>query len=174
MLVILAAMPLGCTNRVCAAVEQLYEARVKVKLPKPTKWAALPVVQVCDTAPVTSDEVRMLLAQWEAQGAPKLTVVDSKCAGDMPDKGFIQIDMWRLEWRLQILGAFAVTVVWPDIPEAGLIMVPDGNMAVLRHELGHIWFQGHAAKRGHVLCPYVDCIGDDWSGVRRAFRGWGL
>ena len=174
MLVILVAMPLGCTRRVCNVAEQLYEARTKVKLPKPTKWAVPPVVQVCDTAPVTSDEVRMLLAQWAAHGAPKLKVIDSKCEGEMPDSGFIQVDMWRPEWRLRILGAFAVTVVWPEIPESGLIMVPDGNMDVLRHELGHIWFQGHAAKNGHVLCPYVQCTGQDWSGVRRAFRGWGL
>lgn len=174
MLIALAVLPLGCCTRSACSIEYLKKNKEIVELPVATKWKKNPVIQVCDTAPVTKGEVELLLAEWEAHGAPKLKVVESKCAGDMPDLGYLQIDSWRPEWREQILGAHAVTAVWPQVPEAGLIMVPDGDMGVLRHELGHIWIHGHANKTGHVICPYVDCIGDDWSGVKRSFRKGGF
>ena len=144
----------------------------KVELPVAIQWKKNPVIQVCETAPVTKDEVEMVLAEWVSHGAPKLRVINSKCEGE-PESGYIQLDQWRPEWRERIAGAFAVTVVWPRTPEAGLIMVPDGNIGVLRHEIGHIWIQGHANKNGHVICPYVTCIGDDWEGVKKAFKRGG-
>lgn len=162
----------GCVRSACSLHYLKSKNKNRIELPVAVKWKKNPVIQVCDTAPVTKDEVEMLLAQWEAHGAPKLKVVNSKCEGD-PVAGYIQLDQWRPYWREKIPRAFAVAIAWPKIPEAGLIMVPDGNMGVLRHELGHIWIQGHAAKEGHVICPYVTCIGDDWEGVRRAFRRGG-
>lgn len=162
-------MPLGC----CASTLAYVKAKELVELPVAAKWKQNPIIQVCDTAPVTKDEVELLLEEWEAHGAPKLKVVSSKCEEDMPLEGYIQIDRWRPEWRDLIPTAFAVTSVWPEVPESGLIMVPDGNMGVLRHELGHIWIHGHAKDSGHVLCPYVDCIGSEWGGVKRSFKKGG-
>ncbi len=172
MLFTLALLPLGCCTKSACTLNELRK-REKVEVPVATQWKANPVVQVCDTAPVTKDEVEMVLAEWARHGAPKLKVVSSKCEEDLPAPGYVQIDAWRVDWRMQIPGAFAVTAVWPEVPESGLIMVPDGNLGVLRHEIGHIWLHGHAHKRGHVICPYVDCIGDDWSGVKKAFRRGG-
>ena len=174
MLVILAAVPLGCIRSACSLEYVKYLKSNSLELPVAVKWENNPVVQVCDTAPVTKDEVEMLLAQWSTHGAPKLKVVESKCEDNYPAPGFLQIDKWRPDWRQQVSNAHAVTAVWPpESPEAGLIMVPDSNMAVLRHELGHIWIQGHGMKRGHVICPYVDCIGNDWEGVKKSFRKGG-
>ena len=174
MLIVLAATSLGCMRSACS-LNYIKSFRAKdVGLPVATKWKKNPVVQVCDTAPVTKDEVEMVLAEWAAHGAPKLKVVESKCEDEVPAPGFLQIDQWRPDWRGMIPGAHAVTAVWPQLPEAGLIMVPDSNIGVLRHELGHIWLHGHANRDGHVLCPYVDCIGDNWDGVRRAFRKGGF
>ena len=172
LLVLLALGPLGCYVRTCYL--HYLKKKETVKVPVAVQWRKQPIIQVCDTAPVTKDEVEMVLAEWVAHGAPELKVVNSKCEENMPASGYIQIDQWRPEWRSQILGAHAVTAAWPpDIPEAALIMVPDSNLAVLRHEIGHIWIQGHAHKRGHVICPYVDCMGDDWTGVKKAFRKGG-
>ena len=173
MLITLAVIPLGCCTKSACTIAYLKKDKEVVELPVAVQWARNPVVQVCDTAPVTKDEVEILLAEWEAHGAPKLKVVESKCEGDMPSPGYLQIDQWRPEWRSQIPTAFAVTAVWPEVPESGLIMVPDGNMGVLRHELGHIWIHGHAYQKGHVICPYVDCIGDSWDGVKKSFRKGG-
>jgi len=173
MLFTLALLPLGCCTRSACTIDYI-RSKEKVAVPVAAKWKDNPVVQVCDTAPVTKDEVEMVLAEWAKHGAPKLKVVNSKCEEDMPASGYVQIDRWRPDWRTQIFGAFAVTLVWPELPEAGLIMVPDGNLGVLRHEIGHIWLHGHVAKKGHVICPYVDCIGDDWSGVKKSFRRGGF
>lgn len=171
-LVLVALAPLGCCVRTCS-VQYAKKSQKMVDIPAATKWRKLPVIQVCDTAPVTKDEVEAVLEEWVAHGAPKLKVINSKCEEPLPSPGYIQVDRWRPDWRLQLMGAHAVTAVWPEDPEAGLIMLPDGNLGVLRHEIGHIWIQGHANKRGHVICPFVDCMGDDWSGVKKAFRRGG-
>lgn len=165
----LGVSPLG----VCGNTFSYVKDKEFVELPVAVKWEKDPVIQVCDTAPVTKDEVELLLAEWEAHGAPKLRVISSKCEEDMPETGYIQIDKWRPDWRAQIKKAHAVTAVWPDSPEAGIIMVPDSNMGILRHELGHIWLHGHASDAGHVLCPYVNCIGSEWGGVKKSFRKGG-
>ena len=173
MLLLLVLVP-GCMKGACTAHAHFVKKnKNQVELPVAVQWKKNPIIQVCETSPVTRDEVEMVLAEWEAHGAPKLKVVNSKCEEEMPASGYVQIDQWRPEWRSRIMGAYAVAIAWPQIPEAGLIMVPNGNMAVLRHEIGHIWLHGHANKPGHVICPYVDCIGDDWEGVKRAFRRGG-
>ena len=173
-MVSLVLAPLTCCAYTFSSTYPIKNKTEKVKIPVAVQWKKPPIIQVCDTAPVTRDEVEMVLAEWVAHGAPLLRVVDSKCEENMPSSGYIQVDQWRPEWRSQIQGAYAVTIVGPpDRPEAGLIMVPNGNLAVLRHEIGHIWFQGHANKHGHVICPYVDCMGDDWTGVKKAFRKGG-
>jgi len=172
LLISLLAISPGCTRSACTLQKIKRGDDVKVEVPVAVKWKEDPVILVCDTAPVTKDEVAMLLDEWAAHGAPKLEVVNSKCVGE-PMPGYIQIDQWRPEWRLQVTGAYAVTAVWPEDPVMGLIMVPDGNLSVLRHELGHIWIHGHTPVMGHVVCPYVECTGDDWEGVKKAFKRGG-
>jgi len=168
---LLALVP-GCTSSAFTLSSINKDDKVRFELPVAVQWKKDPVIQVCDTAPVTKDEVEMLLTEWEKRGAPKLKVVNSKCEGD-PLPGYIHLDQWRDEWRGEIEGAYAVTAVWPKVPEAGIIMVPDGDMGVLRHELGHIWIQGHAPLAGHVICPFVGCTGDIWEGVRKSFKRGG-
>lgn len=171
--VLLVALPLGCCTRTSPLTYAKRSAEF-IHIPDAIQWRVKPIVQVCDSAPVTKDEVELALAQWSDHGAPKLVVIESKCEEDMPSAGFIQIDKWRPQWRTDIKEAHAVTAVWPPAsPEAGLIMVPDSNMVVLRHELGHIWIQGHGMKRGHVICPFVECMGNDWSGIKKSFKRGG-
>ena len=77
MLFTLALLPLGCCTKSACTLNELRK-REKVEVPVATQWKANPVVQVCDTAPVTKDEVEMVLAEWARHGAPKLKVVSSK------------------------------------------------------------------------------------------------
>ncbi len=170
--VLLAAVPLGCCTRTSPLTYAKRSAEL-IYIPNAVKWRRSPIIQVCDSAPVTKDEVELVLAEWAEHGAPQLRVVESKCKEEMPSPGFVQIDKWRPQWRAQIKEAHAVTAVWPEAPEAGLIMLPDSSLAVLRHEVGHIWIQGHANKSGHVICPFVECMGNDWSGIKKSFKNGG-
>ena len=152
-----------CTNRY---------TKNEIGLPDVAQWKKAPIVQVCPNSPVTKDEVQLILDEWADHGAPKLKAVSSKCNIREPRAGFVQIDNWRPEWlQIKFDGAHAVTITWPrDVLESAIIMVPDGDLGILRHEIGHLWFQGHTEKHGHVLCPFTNCIGDGWEGIKRAFR----
>ena len=141
-----------------------------VSLPAAVKWQIRPTLAVCDSAPVTKEMVEMLLAEWVANGAPPLKVVNTTCDDSLPEDGIILVDRWRSEWRELLPKPSAVCSVWPEEPLAGVILLENADLGVLRHELGHIWIHGHAEKQGHVLCPYVDCLSGSWEGIRKSFQ----
>ncbi len=143
---------------------------------KAKAWEYDPVVKVCSTAPVTTEEVQWALNVWADQGAPQLTAISSSCYHTEFDQGAVIVDIpqaWMYpEWEAYMR---AMTVVFSDEKDSPVhlayIGLPSGDPRTLLHEVGHIWLAGHIEDRPHVMSTYIEDFAWDFSGVRAAFRG---
>jgi len=130
-------------------------------------WQNNPVVYICDSAPVSDQEVADAVSWWEGRGYTFSVTVRGYCPPGTPF-GAIRVELPGQYFMDTHNGETTLSRRDQTIIGAKVAIKEKVDPWVLIHEFGHALGWGHSDHKGHIMYPkskyyrYKDC------GVRKA------